>query len=1123
MILVFSPTSVRHAVLKANLAVVFMSFVLGTIMNAQRAPVPEPENTKPAMIDTLLNRLVTVHVTDVSRSDALKAISSQTNILIQYRTGLLASFKGTVTIQVDKVPLRDVIGQVLAGTRLKVVSDSNGRLVIVETLPDAKTSRTDATGTVTGIVLDSASGQRIPGATVTISGTKLTSVTDLDGAFMMKLVPVGSQTVVVKMLGYISVKRSVRVSDNQQSTLRIALRPNTTTLSEVVTTATGMQRKIEVGNAITSINVDSVMRVAPIQTLTDLLESRVPGLTVQRTSGAPGDPSRLRLRGAASVTGNNDPIVIVDGVRVYAAQSDIRNTNLTNTGYAAPSPLDQIDPNSIETIDVFKGPSASSMYGSDAANGVIVITTKRGRAGPARWTASINQGVAYIPGKYPVGLFRFGSSIGQVGASGRCSIFDLLCQLDSVVRFQALNDPKYTVLGTGLESGVSTSVSGGTQALQYAVTASGGNNRGLLKLPSSAAQRYKDILGSSPPSWMHHPDLYRTWSGEGTVTAQINPALQIGFTSALFNSNQHRSSLGLGAIPTLMAQYIDPVVFNTSELIKFYEKISASNLNSTHTARLNWRVTPWLPVTATAGLNIMNRMDEAVIPRGASPLPIDSLGAFSIGRGSAVNRSFALNGQIPTWGDYVTSMIGLNLVNESITDIVSTTGDQGIPNGVSRPTLFSQSTERTSGRTTFGWFIEPRINVKSRFFVMPGFRLDNNGLAGSDAKLMGLPKMNFSWVASDESFFPLQNIISLFRLRAGFGTAGVQPGPTARLRLFSTLMGNQNLAEFYGNSIIMTQLGNTQLRPERSTEFEGGFDADLWNGRLRVEMTGYRKVRHDAIVSAPLAPSVFTSGSNYYNANIGVVRNTGGDMTLNAQLIESQSVGWQMGFSVSQNDNLVTRLNAGQTSVMVVGVGVSTRVTPGYPLFGRWANPIVGYADADGDGRIIASEVVVGDSAVYLGRSEPKNTMALSNNLTMFGGRIQFNTQFSYTGAMAQYNEVMSALTSPLNLAANDPNAPFAQQAAAAASAVTPYGLIQTVTTFRFQSASASYVVNPALARRLGARNMTLALQGSNLWLRTGYRGKDPNVNSVPYGNDAVDGGALPQPRTWSLRIMLGN
>src|SRR5690606_13800081 len=189
---------------------------------------------------------------------------------------------------------------------------------------------------------------------------------------------------------------------------------------------------------------------------------RVPGLVVQRTSGAPGDPSRLRLRGVSSVYRSNDPIVIVDGVRVYYNQSDSLGGNLTGGGFnntlvgtgavsnstpiSALSPLDQIDPHSIQTIEVMKGPSAATLYGPDAANGVIVITTKKGHPGPTRWTLSASHGISTMPGEYPTGFFRLGTRYNGTfsGNPELCRLTDFRCQADTLVRFQALNDPDYT-------------------------------------------------------------------------------------------------------------------------------------------------------------------------------------------------------------------------------------------------------------------------------------------------------------------------------------------------------------------------------------------------------------------------------------------------------------------------------------------------------------------------------------------------------------------------------------------------------------------------------------------------------------------------------------------------------
>ena len=302
----------------------------------------------------------------------------------------------------------DAIAVVLKGTGLvaKLASDRETLVIRAQSNSVAARQARPDSGIVTGRVTDSTTGTGLSGATVRITGTKLSAVTSDSGRFTLNAVPSGKQVLSVRLFGYHPVERTVTVGDSIRAVVHISMVPAATILSGVVTTATGEQRRIEVGNDITSINVDSVRQVAPTMSVTDLLEARVPGLTVVHSSGVPGDPSRLRLRGVSSPTLSNDPIVIVDGVRVYSSQSDPRNNNLAPFqsggagvgGYAAPSPLDQIDPASIDKIEVFKGPSASALYGSDAANGVIVITTKHGRAGPVHWDLSLGQGVNWLPG-----------------------------------------------------------------------------------------------------------------------------------------------------------------------------------------------------------------------------------------------------------------------------------------------------------------------------------------------------------------------------------------------------------------------------------------------------------------------------------------------------------------------------------------------------------------------------------------------------------------------------------------------------------------------------------------------------------------------------------------------------
>ena len=350
----------------------------------------------------------------------------------------------------------------------------------------------DSSGVVAGRVTDSTSGQGLVGATVKVQGSSLSSITSDSGRFTLTGVPLGKQVLTVRLFGFKPATHVVMVADSGRTPVHITLVPVATVLSGVVTTASGLQRKIEVGNDITTLNVDSIRQVAPITSVTDLLETRVPGLTVMHTSGVPGDPSRLRLRGAGSASLNNDPILIVDGIRAYAAQSDGRNDNLANKNFAAPSPLDQIDPSSIETIEVFKGPSASALYGSDAAAGVIVITTKHGRAGPTHWDLILGQGLNYLPGTYPLNYYRFGVGYGV------CGWTNYTCHTDSVVAFQALTNPQYTLFSQGRDQTENLTISGGVPTLTYSLR---WKFRGELRLsqpPGDRATAIQQVLWADP-------------------------------------------------------------------------------------------------------------------------------------------------------------------------------------------------------------------------------------------------------------------------------------------------------------------------------------------------------------------------------------------------------------------------------------------------------------------------------------------------------------------------------------------------------------------------------------------------------------------------------------------------
>jgi len=272
--------------------------------------------------------------------------------------------------------------------------------------------------------------------------------------------------------------------------------------------------------------------------------------------------------------------------------------------------------------------------------------------------------------------------------------------------------------------------------------------------------------------------------------------------------------------------------------------------------------------------------------------------------------------------------------------------------------------------------------------------------------------------------------------------------------------------------------------------------------------------------------------------NIGTVRNTSTELSASIRPVETAALTWSVGGSYSATDNKVLKLD--QRSLALVsnpsGMGspitwtvTSGRIAVGYPLFGRWAKPILGYGDANGDGILQPQELRLGDTAVYLGPQSPTRTAALNTDLTLFRGRLGVHANFSRQGGYSQLNAA-GRLGTFLS-AANEPGAPLGQQAAYVAATAsctitgcgTEYGLVQTVSSWAWQSLSVNLNLPQSVARRFHSRSMGLALQGSNLGLWTNYRGKDPNVNAFPNGNVTADVGQLATPRTWKLQLTLGN
>lgn len=1096
---------------------------------------------------SVLSRTVTLDLRDARFGDLIQEVSSQTGANLIYSSDLVSPDR-RVSIRAERKPLSGVLSELLHGANVDVVVAGNQVTLVRKSALVRKTPPNQRPGVVTGRVVEKGTDTPVVGAQILL-GPVGRAITNAEGRYRITNVEPGKYTVTVVSIGYRGDSRQVEITDGATVIVNFELEAAPTQLSELVVTATGeARRRVEVGNDIVVINADSIVKNEPISSVADLLEGRVPGLVVQRTSGAPGDPTRIRIRGVSSLSLSNDPIIVVDGVRVYSEQSGERGRNLANYGaeshYNAPSPLDYIDPSLIETIQVVKGPSAATMYGQDAANGVIVITTKRGRPGKATWTASVDRGQSRLAGDYPLRYMRLGHSPLAADLRAICPVNGWIAgdpdagaciPDDSVIVFQALRDPYLTVLDRGQTTSFNVGVSGGVSAFTYSVNAVYRDEVGIVKLSDYEADRFRAVHGREPFDWMKRPQHLTRWGVQSSVRMDVRSNLQVSLSSNVSRMEQQRSEIERN-YTALESIYIDKStgVYNstsggllqpTNVRMSFYERATAKATRFTNALNMNWRPMYWLTITADAGLNVDQRADEIFVPAGfdvSSSYRAD--GELSLGQGTVVTRTVDIraSSQVPLGLGFMLRMgTGINYRAESIADVQLRTTE--LAEGVSAITARGANlygSDRRDSRATFGWYIEPQI-AHRRMWLNLGLRFDGGSTFGSNVKLPAFPKINYSYLISEEPFFPelLRSILDELRLRVAYGHAGRQPGPTDRLRLY----GAADVTQFGSRSVETVRLqtlGNTNLRPERSREFEGGFEASFLDNRLDLAFTAYRQTTKDALLAVPVAPSVFGENKTQL-ANIGVTRNEGFEMELGLIPVRNDLVSWTVGLQLSRNRNEVVELGRGIEPFWIVRDNLATggvngvRIVPGYPLDGRWSTPVLGYDDANGNGVLEASEVLFGDTAVYVGTTLPEYTASIHNSLSLFRGALSVRAGLTYGKGMTQWDR---GYNPELARGWHDPSTTslFDQLMFYDKSEFTR---IQTVNSLRLNSLAVSWQVPRVWAGRFGASSMTLSFQGTNLGLWSNYSGLDPNVNSAMQGEFVADAGVLPEPRTFQFRL----
>jgi TonB-linked SusC/RagA family outer membrane protein len=973
------------------------------------------------------------------------------------------------------------------------------------------------TGTITGRVTDPAA-QPLAGVTVQVQGAAPRAVTDAQGNYRIQGVPAGRQTVTAALIGRTGASQAVTVAAGQTATANFTLASEAVALEGLVVTATGQtQRRREVGNSVSNVNVARDVPLAATPNLASVLNGRSAGVTVLQSGGTTGTGARVRIRGSNSVSLSNEPLLIVDGVRI----NNNPNSNSIGVGNQSPSRLNDINPEDIENIEILKGPAAAALYGTAAANGVIQITTKRGRAGKTQWNAYAEGGTIQERTNYPANF----AQIGRTTAGARttnCNIDSQargLCTpvADSLVSFNPLEEVSPFRDGSRQKYGLG--VQGGGEAATYYLSGDFENEKGIYEV-----------------SELQRVNLRANISGQ--LRENLDVTVNTGYLNSDLSLPQNDNNiLGLVSGGLLGSAFDNPttrgyIILQPSDIFAIDTRQEIDRFTSGATAR--WQPLSWLNFTSQTGLDLLNRFDNETVPP-------ERVFFGSLPEGSRTSNRFRI-------ANYTANVAGTGTFSPRESVVSTTTAGLQFSREEARGTTafgakLLAGTATLSGTNarfsvgesfldnrTIGGLVSQQFAFVDRYFITGTIRADDNNAFGQDFGIAYYPALSASWVIGEESWFP--QVFSNFRLRAAYGQSGLRPGFRDAFEFFSPVA-----VSVAGNDVpgfTAGGLGNVSLRPERSTEYEAGFDAGILENRIGLEVTAYQKTSRDALIARNTAPSLGVAATRF--ENIGSVRNQGVEGRLNADLFDTDRARLDVTFTGTTTRNELLELGEGISPIIFGLTGNSQRHSPGYPLGGYWARPFVSFADNNGDGLISRvncpggpalaggpqCEVVLGDTAEYRGTPFPTRELSFQTNATLFNV-VKLSTLFDYKGGHKLFNSTEEFRCSSFFTCetVQNRNSPLAEQARFAARLLgTLDGYFEDADFVKWREAAVTFMVPESFNQRLGVRGLGLTLAGRNLKTWTDYSGFDPELNGAGQANfSSFDFLTQPPVRYFTARV----
>lgn len=1005
---------------------------------------------------------------------------------------------------------------------------------------------------ITGNVTSADDGGSMPGVSISVKGSTLGTITDMNGKYILK-VPGDAQALLFSFVGMASQE----VAIGNQSVINVQLQSDNIAVDEVVVVGYGVQKKREVTGSISQVKGDELASLAA-PSFESQLAGRSSGVQITQNSGVLGEAPRIRIRGIGSITSGTYPLVVVDGVPIFT-QIDGGYASSTST----PQGLGDINPADIESVEILKDGSATAIYGSRAANGVMLITTKKGTKGKMKVSYSNYLGIAQ-----PVNLFDLLGTKDFITISNEKRTNR--AQTAIAVGEEYDTDWQNEVLrSNAFQQDHSLSMSGATAMSNYYFSLGYTTQEGVSKPNEMNRYTFRSNLDQKINTWLSvganvgitHSEYYGMNTGENSLSGNIFSAIRQLPNTPVYDANDptgyNIDDISTGLVgrwqnATTIGDNLPNIIYTIDKNVqktKVLRTIASSYVSANILPSLNYRTQISADIATTEGLLYWNPFHgDGQSVKGRVQNNYQNMTRWNLQNILSYNKTFK-----------EVHNVNAVLVNEFQSQRVNSFFSVGtdLSNEFFQHNLISGSygTPNSGGSLTENGFISYagrlNYNYDGKYFIQASVRRDGISSLPEATRFGVFPGGSIGWNVARESFFPVKEIVSDLKLRASYAEVG------------NVSIGNYPYAGLYGaakygdgNGLAFSQMGNDQLKWETSKKLDLGVDAMFFDGKYKLAFDYYQNDQDGLILDVPTPPSMGIP-LNLVSQNVGSLRNWGYEFSVEAVLVNKNGFNWTVDANLTLAKNEILSLVEGQTEILpnnyvTIRVGESIRSIYGYDYQGvnsANGNPI--YKKADGtlvQGNIPTSNYKAydpanpGDISVASSLSSVTDKKIFGPSVpTYFGGvnskmsykGFDLNLMFRYSGGNYIMNrtrddllgqaftnnstEILGRWQSPENPGDGwTPKLWYQGGNFVNISNQTNGRFVEKGNFIKFQNIVLGYTFPKTLTTKAGIQSLRVFAQGQDLFMITDYTGIDPEME-----NGGVDFNGTPRQRVITFGINL--